>query len=128
MRLSKVADLMHPPEALPLVSTTTAMPEALLEISRKGFGVVGVVDGAGRLAGIITDGDLRRHMEGLLTQTAGAVMTAAPRTIAPGALAEEALAVMNARKITCLFVLDPAGDGQPAGLLHIHDCLRAGLG
>lgn len=127
-RLSKVADLMHGPEALPLVAESTPMPEALLEISRKGFGVAGVTDTAGRLAGIITDGDLRRHMDGLLSQSAGAVMTRAPRTIAPDALAEEALALMNARKITCLFVLDPAADGRPAGLLHIHDCLRAGVG
>jgi arabinose-5-phosphate isomerase len=89
--------------------------------------VVGVTDDAGLLAGIVTDGDLRRHMEGLLALTAGQVMTRAPRTVAPDALAETAVAVMNDRKITCLFVVDPAQPGQVRGILHIHDCLRAGV-
>lgn len=123
--LSRVADLMH--DDMPLVTEATPMAEALLVISRKGFGVVGVTDAAGRLTGIVTDGDLRRHMQGLLEHTAGEVMTRSPRTIAPGALAEAAVGVMNERKITCLFVLDPAGDGRPSGILHIHDCLRAGV-
>ena len=125
-RLSKVRDLMHKGDALPLVPEDAPMSEALLVISQKGFGVVGVTDAEGRLAGIVTDGDLRRHMEGLLDRRAGEVMTRAPRTIAPDALAEEAVALMNAQRITCLFVPDP--DGRPTGLLHIHDCLRAGLG
>ena len=124
-RLSRVADLMH--RDMPLVTLDTAMGDALLVISQKGFGVVGVTDAAGRLVGIITDGDLRRHMEGLLSRNAAEVMTAAPRTIDPGALAEKAVAVMNDRKITCLFAVDPAGDGRPMGILHIHDCLRAGV-
>jgi len=80
------------------------------------------------LVGIITDGDLRRNMEDLLAKTAGAVMTKAPTTVAPDALAEQAVAVMTDRKITCLFVVDPNGNPAPQGLLHIHDCLRAGLG
>ncbi|MGI3169650.1 KpsF/GutQ family sugar-phosphate isomerase [Pseudooceanicola sp. C21-150M6] len=126
--LSRVRDLMHVGEALPLVTAETPMSEVLLEISRKGFGVVGVTDDAGRLAGIITDGDLRRHMQGLLDHVAGEVMTASPRTIGPEALAEEAVGVMNDRKITCLFVIPPEGDGKAQGLLHIHDCLRVGLG
>jgi arabinose-5-phosphate isomerase len=103
------------------------MPEALLEISRKGFGVVGVTGPDGSLAGIITDGDLRRHMEGLLSHRAGEVMTPDPRTIGPEALAEKAVAVMNDRKITCLFVVDPEGSRAAVGILHIHDCLRAGV-
>ncbi|MDF2140325.1 KpsF/GutQ family sugar-phosphate isomerase [Paenirhodobacter sp. CAU 1674] len=121
-KLSKVADLMH--RDMPLVPEQTPMSEALLEISQKGFGVVGVTDAGGHLAGIITDGDLRRHMQGLLDHTAAEVMTQNPRTIAPDALAEAAVAVMNERKITCLFVV---ADGQPQGILHIHDCLRAGV-
>ncbi|AOZ68129.1 D-arabinose 5-phosphate [Rhodobacter xanthinilyticus] len=121
-RLAKVGDLMH--AELPLVPETAPMSEALLEISRKGFGVVGVTDATGALTGIITDGDLRRHMDGLLTHTAAEVMTRAPRTIGPGALAEAAVALMNDRKITCLFVLDGA---RPVGILHIHDLLRAGV-
>ncbi|MBR9841526.1 MAG: KpsF/GutQ family sugar-phosphate isomerase [Rhodobacteraceae bacterium] len=127
-QLSRVSDLMHKGDALPLVQETTSMADALLEISRKGFGVVGVLNGAGALTGIVTDGDLRRHMQGLLDLTAAEVMTKSPKTIAPEALAEEAVALMNARKITCVFVLDPEGDGAPLGLLHIHDCLRVGLG
>jgi arabinose-5-phosphate isomerase len=123
-RLSTVRDLMH--TDLPLVPTTAPMSETLLTISQKGFGVVGVLDGEGYLAGIVTDGDLRRHMDGLLALTAGQVMTANPRTIGPDALAEKALAVMNDRKITCLFVTDD--DGRTAvGILHIHDLLRAGI-
>ncbi len=126
-RLSKVRDLMHSGEALPLVGLQTPMSDTLLTISQRGFGVVGVIGPDGTLVGIVTDGDLRRHMAGLLDMTAGAVMTAAPRTIGPDALAQEAVAVMNERKITCLFVVDPAGSGRVVGILHIHDCLRAGV-
>ncbi|SOC15038.1 KpsF/GutQ family sugar-phosphate isomerase [Rhodobacter maris] len=121
-RLAKVADLMH--DDMPLVREDTPMPEALLVISQKGFGVVGVTDAAGRLVGIVTDGDLRRHMDELLSHSAGEVMTRNPRTIAPGALAEAAVALMNERKITCLFAVT---EGRPLGILHIHDCLRAGV-
>ena len=124
-RLSKVADLMH--HDMPLVAEDAPMSEALLTISQKGFGVVGVTDPEGALVGIITDGDLRRHMQGLLDHTAAEVMTRNPRTITPDQLAEKAVAVMNARKITCLFVLDPADAGRPAGFIQIHDCLRAGV-
>ncbi|MEO6300501.1 MAG: CBS domain-containing protein, partial [Paracoccaceae bacterium] len=101
--------------------------EALLSISRSGFGVTGVTDPLGALVGIITDGDLRRHMDGLLALTAGQVMTHNPRTITPDALAEKALALMNDRKITSLFVLDPANGPEAVGILHIHDLLRAGV-
>ncbi|WP_170421000.1 KpsF/GutQ family sugar-phosphate isomerase [Ruegeria arenilitoris] len=127
-QLSAVRDLMHSGDAVPLVSADTPMSDALIEISQKGFGVVGVTDADGKLAGIITDGDLRRHMEGLLDNTAAQVMTRNPTTIAPESLAEEAVAIMNARKITSLFVVDPKQPGLAQGLLHIHDCLRVGLG
>lgn len=126
-RLSKVSDLMHQGDAVPLVPGDAGMDQALLLISQKGFGVVGVTDAAGHLQGIITDGDLRRHMDGLLDRHAAEVMTAGPATVAPGALAEEAVALMNARRITCLFAVDPGDQGKVAGLLHIHDCLRAGI-
>ncbi|MFD1881750.1 KpsF/GutQ family sugar-phosphate isomerase [Paracoccus pacificus] len=122
-RLARVADLMH--DDMPLVPEDAPMADALLTISQKGFGVTGVTGPDGRLVGIITDGDLRRHMQGLLDHRAAEVMTRAPRTIEPGALAESALAQMQDRKITCLFVV---GDtGGPQGILHIHDCLRAGV-
>ena len=126
-RLARVADLMHGSGELPLVARDTPMPEVLIAITRRGFGVAGVTDAEGRLVGVITDGDLRRHMDGLLDKSAESVMTDHPLTIAPDALAETAVAQMNDRKITCLFVVDPAGGGQAAGLLHIHDCLRAGV-
>jgi arabinose-5-phosphate isomerase len=124
-QLSRVGDLMHAGDSLPLVAEDTPMSEALIEISKKGFGVVGVTTSGGALAGIITDGDLRRHMDGLLGLTARDVMTASPTTITAEALAEQAVKTMNARKITCLFV---TRDSMPLGLLHIHDCLRVGLG
>jgi arabinose-5-phosphate isomerase len=126
-RLAKVADLIHTGDEMPLIGPDAAMPEALIEMSRKGFGVVGVVDAAGDLVGIVTDGDLRRHMQGLLDRRVAAVMTANPRTIATTALASEALGVMNARKITTLFASAPDAPGRPAGILHVHDCLRAGV-
>jgi arabinose-5-phosphate isomerase len=127
-QLSRVDDLMHRGNALPLVSLDTDMSDALIEISQKGFGVVGVTDDAGVLMGIITDGDLRRHMDGLLLLKARDVMTKSPTTIVSGSLAEQAVGVMNARKITCLFVLPHAAPAEPVGLIHIHDCLRVGLG
>ena len=125
-RLSTVRDLMHSGDALPLVREDTAMPDVLIEMTRKEFGVTGVTDAAGDLIGIITDGDLRRHMDGLLTQKASDVMTRGPRTIAPTALAEEAVAQMTG-KITCLFVV-PEGSQKAEGLIRLHDCLRAGVG
>ena len=124
-RLSRVRDLMHKGDALPLVAHDTPMPDVLIEISRKGFGVVGVASADGALDGIITDGDLRRHMDGLLDLSAADVMTKSPTTIAGDALAEDAVRIMNDRKITCLFVTK---DSETLGLLHIHDCLRVGLG
>ncbi len=126
-QLSKVADLMHVNQAVPLVAADTPMSETLLVISNKGFGVAGVTDAEDRLIGIVTDGDLRRHMTGLLDRTAQEVMNAQPTTCAPDALAQEAVAIMNNKKITCLFAVDPAGNGRIAGFLHIHDCLRAGV-
>jgi arabinose-5-phosphate isomerase len=122
-RLLKVRDLMH--DNPPLVAQDMAMGQVLLEITRSGFGVVGVTDAGGLLTGIITDGDLRRHLDGLLSHSAGEVMTRSPRTIGPDALAGEALALMNNRKITCLLVTE--GDTRTVGILHVHDCLRAGV-
>ena len=127
-RLSRVADLMHTGDALPLVQADAPMSDALMAMSSKSFGVVIVTDASGALAGIITSGDLGRHLDGLMEKTARDVMTPTPVTVAPDALAEKAVGMMNARKITCLLVLDPTQGDVPAGLLHIHDCLRVGLG
>ncbi|MBQ0803283.1 MAG: KpsF/GutQ family sugar-phosphate isomerase [Sulfitobacter sp.] len=127
-RLSRVADLMHTGDALPMVKDDAPMSDALMMMSSKSFGVVIVTDAAGTLAGIITSGDLGRHLDGLMSKTTRDVMTTAPVTIAPDALAEKAVGIMNTRKITCLLVVEPNGKNVPAGLIHIHDCLRVGLG
>lgn len=122
--LRTVGDLMHGDQELPLVAADAAMPAALLVMSEKRFGAAGVLDGEGRLIGLITDGDLRRHMDGLLDHRADQVMTQAPLTLGPNALAAEALKIMNERRITVLFVVE----GQrPVGILHVHDLLRAGV-
>jgi len=125
-KLLRVADLMHEGDALPLVAADCPMSEAILAMTTKRFGCVGVVDGQGRLAGIVTDGDLRRHMEpGLIQRGVREVMTANPRTTRPAMLAAEALRIMNERTITALFVV--AEDRRPIGILHVHDLLRAGV-
>ncbi len=126
-RLATVGALMHTGDEMPLIGQEAPMTEALLEMSRKGFGVVGVTDAEARLVGIVTDGDLRRHMTGLLDRRVDAVMTRGPRTIATTALASAALGEMNALQITTLFVTDPASPDRPAGIVHVHDFLRAGV-
>ncbi len=123
-QLQTAGDLMHTGKELPLVAPDTPMPQALLVMTEKRFGCVGVQDAGGKLAGVITDGDLRRHMDGLMDHTAGEVMTKDPLTVGADALAAEALNLMEDRRITVLFVVD---GGRPAGILHIHDILRAGV-
>lgn len=121
----KVDALMHSGEQLPLVNATQTMDAVLLEITSKSFGCAGVTDADGKLLGVITDGDLRRHMQqNLLDKTAEAVMTRNPQTIEPHRLAARAVSVMNEKKITTLFVVT---DEKPVGIIHIHDCLRAGV-
>ncbi len=127
-RLSRVADLMHKGDAIPSVTNDAAMSTVLTEIGQKGFGMAVVTDGAGKVQGIITNGDISRHIDGLASLCARDVMTPSPITIDPNALAEKAVGIMNARKITCLLVVDLAQPDIPVGLLHIHDCLRVGLG
>ncbi len=127
-RLRRVRDLMHRGDAMPLAPPELPMDRALLLITEKRFGCLGVVNASGRLVGIVTDGDLRRAMgPDLLSRKVASVMTPAPRTIAPDALAGEALHTMNAneRPITALFVVDATS--RPLGILHIHDLLRAGV-
>jgi len=127
VRLATVEHLMHSGDEVPLVGQDTPMTEALIEMSRRGFGVVGAVDASGALVGIVTDGDLRRNMDGLLGKRVAEVMTRQPRTIPTTALASEALGIMNAGKITSLFATTPEAPERPAGILHVHDCLRAGV-
>ncbi|KMK63972.1 SIS domain-containing protein [Puniceibacterium sp. IMCC21224] len=124
-QMTRVADLMHPGPSLPLVDADMPMSEALLVMSSKGFGIAAVVSEDGALLGIVTDGDLRRNMDHLMSRSAGEIATRNPVTVTPDTLAARALAVMNERKISVLLVVD--GDSRPVGVLHIHDCLRAGV-
>lgn len=122
--LIKVGEIMHTGAELPLVQLGTGMRAAILEISQKGFGCVGVVSQDGLLRGIITDGDLRRHMEGdLLAQTVDEVMTRDPKSVGPDVLAGSVLQTINASSITTIMVVE---DGRPVGIVHLHDLLRLG--
>ncbi|MBM3571866.1 MAG: CBS domain-containing protein, partial [Alphaproteobacteria bacterium] len=128
-KLLRVADVMRTGDRMPIVGAGTRMADALLVMTARHCGCVGVTGGDGRLIGIITDGDLRRHMApDLLTVTVNSIMTPAPRTVPPTLLAGEALGLMNGRgtsnPITNLFV---AEDRRPVGIVHIHDLLRAGV-
>lgn len=122
-RFLKVSDLMHEGEAIPLVPRAAPMKDVVYEMSRKRLGITGVLEPDGRLAGVVSDGDLRRLLErdgeGIFRETAADAMNPSPKTISRDALATEALARMEERKITSLFVLDPAG--RPEGILHLHD-------
>jgi arabinose-5-phosphate isomerase len=125
-RLLHVRDVMHGRDEIPLISEDALMSEALVVMTGKSFGCVGVINGAGVLAGIVTDGDLRRHMgDDLVSRRVGDVMTHSPKTVKSALLAVEALAIMNDSSITSLFVCDDAG--MPEGLVHIHDLLRMGV-
>lgn len=130
LRLTPVAELMHGPERMPLVEATAPMREVIITMTSKSFGIAGVTDRAGRLIGVITDGDLRRHFDELGSATADEVMTANPKTIMHDALTEDALQFLNDNKITCAFVIDdaaPVNTGVPLGIIHVHDFLRIGL-
>ena len=129
-RLITVGQRMHKGDDLPLVTGDTPMLDAMLTISAKSFGIAGVVDDAGHLAGVISDGDLRRNIASLSERTARDIMSGTPKTIPSSALLGEALDTMTRNAITALFVTDGASaadDAVPVGLIHIHDCLRAGL-
>jgi arabinose-5-phosphate isomerase len=123
--LKFVGNIMHAGDSIPLVAVGTRMAEAVVEMSAKGFGCVGIIDANGQLAGIITDGDLRRHMRPDLLETrVEDVMTRAPKTVRPDQLASEALEIINSSKITALLVAEA---GEPVGIVHFHDLLRAGV-
>jgi arabinose-5-phosphate isomerase len=116
---------MHGGDGLPLASVGTPMSEAIVVMSAKSFGCVGIIDAAGVLIGIITDGDLRRHMSpGFIDRLVEVVMTPTPLTVPPDTIAGEALEMMASAKITSLFVVEA---GRPVGLFHLHDALRIGV-
>ena len=123
--LLTVGELMHHGDALPLAKRGTLMREALLIMTAKSFGCIGITSEDGTIEGMITDGDLRRHMvSNLLDMPVEKIMTAHPRVITPETLAVRALQHMNIHKITSLFIVDKQ---RPLGILHLHDCLRARL-
>ena len=122
--LKTVDDFMHRGASIPLVAFGTAMSSAIIEMTVKGFGCVGIVEPQGQLVGIITDGDLRRHMrKDLLDQTVEDVMTRGPKTVRPDQLISETLELLNSTKVTALFAVE---GGKPVGIIHVHDLLRAG--
>jgi arabinose-5-phosphate isomerase len=121
-RLKPVSRLMHSGDSMPLVGQGTSMHDAVLEMSAKRLGVVGVTGGDGELVGVITDGDLRRHIEQGLDHPASVFMTTDPKTVAPDTLVDEALTLFDEYRITTLFVVD---GNKPVGVLHIHDCPAA---
>ncbi len=123
--LKFVADVMHSGEDLPLVRKNEVMSKALVTMTQKSFGCLGIVDAKGKLVGVITDGDLRRHMgDELLAATAGEIMTRKPKTTSPDMLASAALEILNSSLITALFAV---AKGKPVGIIHVHDLLRAGV-
>ena len=122
--LSRIADIMHQGDALPLIDGAVKMDEAIVVMTAKGFGCLGVINDKGLLTGIITDGDLRRHMaDDLLTKTASDIMTTKPQTIGSDKLTAEALSLMQDNKIQCVFVCE---NGLPIGLVRVLDLLRLG--
>jgi arabinose-5-phosphate isomerase len=124
-QLKFVADLMHTGERLPLAGETEAMATALVIMTQKALGCLGIVDAEGKLVGVITDGDLRRHMgPNLLAAATTDIMTKRPKTIGPRMLASAALELINSSRITALFVVEK---GKPVGIVHVHDLLRAGV-
>jgi arabinose-5-phosphate isomerase len=124
-QLRKVRDVMHAGDAVPTIPEDATLSQAIMEMTGKRFGITAVVDSEGRLVGAVTDGDLRRAFQaGFIDGPVREAMSRHPRTIEPDALAEEALSLMNERRITSLFVLD---EERPAGILHLHDLLRIGV-
>lgn len=124
-QLKFVADIMHKEDRLPLAPEDESMSAALVTMTQKSFGCLGVVDSKGKLVGIVTDGDLRRHMgERLLSARTGEIMTRKPKTVSPDTLASAALELINAARITALFVVEK---GKPVGIVHVHDLLRIGV-
>lgn len=126
-RLMRVAAVMHRGADMPIVSERALMSDVILTMTARSFGIAGVVDDDGALVGVITDGDLRRHLDTLMDSTAREVMTADPVWVSPSWLIEDALALLNARKITAMFAVEDEAARRPVGIVHVHDFLRLGL-
>jgi arabinose-5-phosphate isomerase len=131
LRLTPVQEIMHNRARLPLVPLDAPMKEVIIMMTSMGFGIAGVIDSAGRLVGVITDGDVRRHFESISTAVAEQVMTLEPKTLFADMLAEDALHFLNDSQITSAFVIERAASvntAVPIGIVHIHDFVRIGLG
>lgn len=130
-QLMQVSEIMHIGDRLPIISEDANLRDVFDVMTEKGFGCAGMINSNGRLSGIITDGDIRRHIDNnILAKSAQDIMTTSPKVISPDNLVGEAMAIMNDvtgkfRMITCLFVVDK--EGRPVGILHLHDCLKAGF-
>ena len=123
--LKYVADVMQKGDRLPLARETEPMSSAIVTMTAKSLGCLGIIDAKGKLIGVITDGDLRRHMgSNLIHAKTGDIMSQKPKTVPPTMLTSQAIEILNASRITALFVVDK---GKPAGIIHIHDLLRAGV-
>lgn len=127
-KLKPVSAIMHSGEELPLVSIGSQMSDALIEMTKKGFGITGVVSNSGKLAGVISDGDLRRHMDGLLNKNLSSVMTKNPLILDTITTVSDALNLMNDNAVTSVFISKPNDSKSPLGIVHVHDCLRLGNG
>lgn len=130
LRLTTAREIMHCGSRLPLVGEDELMPNVVMKMTAAGFGIAGVTDTAKRLVGVITDGDIRRHLEDLYTATAGEVMNREPKTVPANMMAEEVLRFLNENQITAAFVVEPSAPVNrdvPLGMIHVHDLLRLGL-
>jgi arabinose-5-phosphate isomerase len=126
-KLMRVAAIMHQSASLPLVSLDESMRNVIVTMTTRSFGIAGVIDEAGALVGVITDGDLRRNLDRLLDSSARDVMTPDPVLISPGCFVEDALTILNQHKITAMFTIEDVVGRRPVGLVHVHDFLRLGL-
>ena len=126
-RLMRIAAIMHREDTLPLVQAEASMREVIVTMTSMSFGIAGVVDAGGGLVGVITDGDLRRHLDRLMESSARDVMTRDPVWVSPGCFVEDALAILNQHKITAMFAVEDPKSCRPVGLVHVHDFLRLGL-
>lgn len=126
-RLMRVAAVMHRGDAMPIVSGDSLMRDVIVTMTSRSFGIAGVVDHTGALIGVITDGDLRRHIASSLDMPAREVMTVDPVWVSPGWMIEDALALLNRHKITAMFAVENSAGRRPVGIVHVHDFLRLGL-
>lgn len=126
-RLMRVAAIMHRESDMPFVAPETSMRDVIVTMTSMSFGIAGVVDASGALVGVITDGDLRRNLDGLMEASAADVMTCDPVWVSPGTFVEDALTQMNKHKITAMFAIEDTDTRRPVGLVHVHDFLRLGI-